>query len=475
MVVAAAVRGRPAVRGSRASLVSGSIKMRSAFSKAAALGCILCAGLTGTARPVPTPPQNASVRSLSGQFIVRAWQGSTQPAASTTVTNRNFIHLEPTLVAISCERIRQFLLHDLSAGNMWRDKIFLTLYPTASMSEPVTILSERVSGGWQYSVGLADTLERVQYVRAVVRVLLLEFANRSAQRSSDIPAWLGEGFTQQLLAWKENEIILQPALADPKGHLALVSINVSARRDSPLEKAHKTLQGRPLLSFDALSWPAEEQWSGEAGEVYRCHAQLFLSELFQLENGRNSLRSMLSDLSRYENWQFAFLNAFHDQFPRILDVEKWWALQLVHFTGRELLAQTWSCDESRQKLDEALHASIEIHAGTNELPLHANVRLQEVIRDWDSARQVTCLEDRMREIELLRPRLDQEFTGFVDNYCQALRSYLQHRNKTGLSRLFGQEAARNRAEEEVLKRLDELDAIRAAVRPSKKPVSAHQP
>src|SRR5205085_591999 len=128
-----------------------------------------------------------------------------------------------------------------------------------------------------------------------------------------------------------------------------ISANVSARRDSPLEQAHKTLQSRPPLSFHELSWPLEEQWFGEASEVYRASSQLFLSQLLRLEGGRSALRAMLVELPQRYNWQFAFLNAFHAHFQCTLDVEKWWALQTLHFGGRDLVAQTWPFEESWQK------------------------------------------------------------------------------------------------------------------------------
>jgi len=432
--------------------------------------------LAGTAWAQFTRPVGNSARSLSGQFIVRSLRGPADPKRALTITNQNLIRLEPTLVTVSCERIKQYLDHELGTGTSWRGKIFLALNPTAGAGQPVTILSERFRDGWQYSVELPDTLERVQYVRAIVRVLLLEFANRTAgTRSAEIPVWLGEGFTQQLLAAKESEIILRPPPADANGRLSVITANVSARRDNPLEQAHKKLAGRPLLSFEELSWPAEEQWSGDLGEVYRCNAQLFVYRLLQLKDGPANLRAMLAELPQRQNWQIAFLNAFHPSFERTLDVEKWWALQLVHFTGRDVLAQTWAFEESWQKLDQAVHESVEIHAGTNELPLHATVSLQDVIRDWDSQRQARCLEAKIRQLELLRPRLGQEFVGFLDSYGQALRNYLQHRHKTGLTRFFGQKAALNRAEEQALKQLDQLDARRASVRPAPKPVTARQP
>ena len=441
-----------------------------------ALAIMALAALAGPASAQFTRPEGNSARSLSGQFIVRSLRGRADPKPAPMATNQNLVRLEPTLVTISCERIKQYLDNELGVGTAWRGKIFLALDSRAASEQPVTILSERFKDGWQYSVELPDALERVQYVRAIVRVLLLEFANRNAgTRSAEIPVWLGEGFTQQLLAAKESEIILRPAPADANGRLSLITTSISARRDDPLSQAHNKLEGRPPLSFEELSWPAEEQWSGDLGEVYRCNAQLFLNRLLQLKDGRASLRAMLAELPQRQNWQIAFLNAFHASFQRPLDIEKWWALQLVHFTGRDLLAQTWAFEESWQKLDAALHAPVEIHAGTNEMPLHASVTLQTVIQDWDSARQANCLEAKIRELELLRPRLGREFAGLVDSYGQTLRNYLQHQHKTGLTRFFGQKAALNRAEEQALKQLDDLDTQRASVRPAQKQVTARQP
>ena len=140
---------------------------------------------------------------MSGQFIVRSLRGPVDPKPGATITNQNLIRLEPTLVTVSCERIKQYVDHELGTGPAWRGKIFLALNPSASAEQPVTILAEKFKDGWQYSVELPHILERVQYVRAIVRVLLLEFANRNAvMRSAEIPVWLGEGFTQQLLAAK---------------------------------------------------------------------------------------------------------------------------------------------------------------------------------------------------------------------------------------------------------------------------------
>jgi len=114
----------------------------------------------------------------------------------------------------------------VGAGTALARKIFLALYPSTGAGQPVMILST-VQRRWQYSVELPDTLERVQYVRASCRVLLLEFSNRTAGaafgRDSRVA---GEGFTQQLLAAKETRDILRPsppANGRPESRFANVS------------------------------------------------------------------------------------------------------------------------------------------------------------------------------------------------------------------------------------------------------------
>src|ERR1043166_2899200 len=185
-----------------------------------------------------TAPKNPTVHSLSGQFIVRAAPGVEARSSTLSNTNRQLVRLQPTLVTISSERIKQLLYYELGAGPAWRGKIWLTLYHATNPEQPVTIVSEKFRDGWQYKVQLPDLLDRVRYVRTIIHVLLLEIANRaSEERSAEIPAWLREGLTEQLLAANEIRIILQPP--PPAGkELTLVSANVNARRESPLEHAH---------------------------------------------------------------------------------------------------------------------------------------------------------------------------------------------------------------------------------------------
>jgi len=414
------------------------------------------------------PKETAAARSFSGQFVVRAEPGLTGSGKTTTTTNRDFVQLQPTLVTVSCERIKQLLCHELSTPNTWQGKIYIFLVPSNGSDHPVTIMSERFRDKWQYRVELPDLIQRGRFVRSIVEVLLLEFANRTpGGHSAEIPVWLSEGFAQQMLACNELEIILPPPRSNGNGS-KLIANNVSARRNNPVEKAFAALKSRPPLSFHELSWPAEDQWSEESAQVYRSSAQLFLHQLLELKEGRESVRAMLSKLPQRLNWQLAFLDSFQSCFQRALDVEKWWALQMVHLGRRDLEQQTWSFEESQRKLDDALHSSLEIHTGTNEMPLHTSVTLSAVIRDSDHLAPARPLQATVRDLDLLRMRIAPEFIPVLDKYRQVLETFLQRQGRSGKKASQGDR-------QQAIAQLEELDSLRAMVRPRQKSVASREP
>ena len=407
-------------------------------------------------------------RSFSGQFIIQsAPQSFGSPLVSLLENDTNYVKLDPTLLTVSCERIKEILWRELEAKPTWTGKIFLRLYPVGSGDDPVTINSEQFRDGWQYRVTIPNVIQRERYVRALVNVLLLEMANRNARaHSAEIPPWLVEGLSRQLLVSDQREIILPPPQMSDSG-VRLTTMLVNARKNNPLEQAHQELSANTPLNFQQLSWPVADQLTGEPGELYSCSAQVFVHQLLALPDGPACMRSLLEDLPTYYNWQFAFLHAFRESFARPLDIEKWWSLQLVHFTGREL-SQAWPVDESWQKLDELVRSTVQIRIGTNELPLHAEITLQTIIRDWDPARQTPALESKLSELQMLRPRLAQELAALVDDYCRTIEAYVQNLNHHGFVLPFRKHALLRRNAAEALQRLDELDARRATLRPSDK-------
>ncbi|MCX6927751.1 MAG: hypothetical protein NT154_31750, partial [Verrucomicrobia bacterium] len=245
-------------------------------------------GVVRSADGAQTPPANLmSVRSHSGQFIAYAGRSVTlAPAVSVLATNKDFVQLEPTLATVSCERIKQLLLHEMGSQGPWRGTIYLVLYPTRAPHDVITITSERFKNDWQYRVDLPDLVERPRFVRAIVQVLLFELANRTAQaHAAEIPLWLVEGYSQMLLASNEAEIILSPPRGTANG-LSVSATTLNSRRETLLQQAEKKLRGRPPLSFEALSWPPEAELNGETGDLYSGSARLFLGELLRLPDGR---------------------------------------------------------------------------------------------------------------------------------------------------------------------------------------------
>jgi hypothetical protein len=415
------------------------------------------------------PDQFLVTRSVSGQFVVHAPRALESLAlGQQAATPTNMVRLDPALLPVSCERIKQLLYREMGATAPWQSKIFIVLYASREPEPAPAIISERFRNGWRYRVELPNELPRAAYVRALLQVLLLEMANRTAQeRSAEIPTWLIEGFTRQLLASSDLEIILQPPGTGGRG-LRFTPTFVDARKDNPLLATHSEITGRVPLTFEQLSWPAPGQLRGEPGEYYSGSAHLFVSRLLRLENGRACLRTMIETLPAYYNWQFAFLHAFSRWFQRPLDVEKWWTLTVVHFSDRDL-AQTWPMAESWEKLDQGLRAAIEIRSNTNDLPLRSEIPLQTVIAEWPPVQQDQVLQAKLRELDLLRVRVADDLVGLVDEYRLAIQRYLADKDRTGLIP-FRKKAIRQHAARSTIETLNRLDARRAAIARAKPPL-----
>jgi hypothetical protein len=409
--------------------------------------------------------------SLSGQFIVYditdSWR---RPIALDIPAATNFVRLDPAVVAISCERIKKALLHELSAGDQWRGKIYVTMHRAQSLNETIEVSSAVFPGGdWVYRIELPDTLERSRLISAIVSVVLLETANRSSDHCAEIPAWLAQGLTRELVLSSEIDLVVDPPKMGASG-LNMMPVTREGVRDNPLTQAHQALHNRPPLTFEELSWPAEGQLDGEAGESYAGSAQLFVHDLLQLNDGRECLRSMVLELPRHLNWQISFLDAFHSHFATPLELDKWWALRLVNFTGRDL-SQVWSHEESWRKLDELIHTTVEVRTKLDELPMRTEVTLQTIIREWDFAQQVPVLQDKVQQLSMLRNWVSQDVVLLVDDYRLALDAYLKKRVKSGAIRTRKAQLTLglDRIAQDGLTQLDALDARRQQLAPKPPP------
>ncbi len=434
---------------------------------------------------------NPARSSASGQFVIlppvrTGWLPSLG-------VNSNLVRLDPTLLAISCEKIKVALKSELGAPrDQWRGRIEVALHPAVSLDETIQINSTRFVDGWHYRVELPDAIERGRLVTVVIEVLLREMANRNAGHDPvDIPAWLAEGLSRQLLLDSITGLILDPPTGMENG-LNLTRVNALVKKQQPLAGANERLRDKPPMSLAELSWAQHDQFVGAAGEIYRDNAQLLVCGLERLPDGRACLLDFLRESPGHLNWQIAFLSAFRGHFRTQLDFDKWWELTLMHFTGHDM-AQAWSSDDSWRKLDEVIRPPVQVRMAVDEIPLRTEVTLQTIIREWDNVRQSQVFAEKLGQLQMLRAHVSRDLTPVVDPrdpekiehlrpgprdllplveaYRQVLENYMQNRSKTGSGRVLNGMALprAHQAEAEALRELDALDARREELRPRAEP------
>ena len=396
-------------------------------------------------------------------------------AKSPAVANdATLVRLEPALLSISAERIKGLLRRELgiSPDAPWQGKIYLVLHPAVSTDEEVTIFSQSLAGEWRYKVQLPDVLSQTRFLRAMTSVLLLEMANRNATggRSAEIPAWLADGLALEPSAAASPELILS---TPPKVEDGLpVSRTVETQRGlDSLAGVHRVLRDEGTLTFQQLSWPTDAQAAGEDGGVFRANAQLFVSELLKLKNGPACLCAMLADMSECYNWQTAFQNAFGDWFPQPLDVEKWWALEVVGFVAHDP-GPRWTPAVSRQRLDEILSVPVEVWTASNSLPDHAEISWQAVIRNFEPPQRTEILQVKLRDVELAELRMAAPLVALCDGYRRALADFLGQQAPPTSTRTLGKHptgAPKAGDVRAALKKLDVLDAQLRATEAQIKP------
>jgi len=404
-------------------------------------------------------------RSASGQFVVGAApKFSPLFRRSELATNTAIVRLEPAFLAVSAEHFKALLCQQLGLDPdaPWRGKIFLTLHPARTTDDGVAITTAPLFKSWSFRVDLPDMVLRVRFGRALAAALLLELATRDTTAVShdiEIPSWLADGLAQQVLAGDAAGVILS-APSKMVGGIPENRISRTERSPGPLAAAHRALQNSPALTFDELSWPTDAQLNGDDGGAYLASAQVFVHNLLGLKNGAARLRAMLAQLPGCYNWQTAFFSAFHDDFKRPLDVEKWWALRVVAFAARDPGPQMSPLD-SRARLDGLLSVPAAFRSSSNSLPVPVEISLQNAIKNFSPAECAIVLEIKLRDLELAQFRLVPPFAGLAGDYHDALADFLGEPNQPRSPAPFNPRAVPMRRTASVTDTLQKLDALDA--------------
>jgi len=434
------------------------------------LAAFFCALALGRADAQPGA-NVVSAKSASGQFIAYAPRQDGLPIAilqpsgipgqfNLTPTERtnsdSRLRLDPFLLVMYCERIKESLLSALGRRDEWHGNIILLVHP--GLPEDQGPVLEGIYGprGWNYRLSLPSPIETNLLFSAVVKALLTETANRHAgEHSAEIPLWLLAGLSAHLQADSLPTLLL-PLQS---------RINTNQIKLPALEAVRGQLRRQTPLTFQELCWPEPEKVAGTNYSLYSACAQVFVEELLQLKDGNRCLGAMIDKLPQHLNWQPSFLEAFSPFFSQLVDVEKWWGLACVNFTGVDF-ASRFSPTDSWHKLQQALDVPVQVHFSPDTLPAEAEITLQEVISTWEPAQASAALQRAFEKLLLLRPQMTPELQPLLDAYLLTLQTYVDSSRpaiSAGMARNLPSSAALSR--NAACRKLNALDAQRAALRP----------
>jgi len=367
--------------------------------------------LTWSAEPI-------TVHSQSGQFVVRGLPLGPPPFMPGVTGMVSYLRLDPTLVAVMLERIKTALLDELRLADHWRGAVYVNIQPSPRFNERMHVTSMRHPDNWSYRMTVSEQVDRKRFIKTAVQVVLMELANRrTAGRPVEFPPWLAPGLAAELQTTRFTPLTLE-----------IKTTTVSdGRRADPLRHVREMFRNQTPLRFDELNFPpAESEMTEAQAELFEQCSHLFVHQLLEMREGRENLGRMVQSLADSLNWQTTFLRAFEPHFPKLVDVDKWWALNVVLVTGREMFS-LWPDDEGLRRLTELLLPSVQVRTQRGELPLSTRIKLQTVIEEWPGARQVPLLRSMIQQLDSMRSRLSQRMAPLLDRYRATLDGYVNRR------------------------------------------------
>ena len=407
---------------------------------------------------------NPRTISLSGQFMVVAPPPEdSRPSKLDPAGQSNYVRLTAPLLAMTCERVKTALLHDLGIQDQWKGRIAIFLRQAHDRDEP---FFAQAPDNRTYYISMPDVVERNRLIAAAVNLVLMEMANRNADRPAEIPFWLSQGLARQLVCEFPYSLVFNlPSEANQGVRFGALIYDSNHR--PLLAEAHDALLARAPLTLDELSWPAPGQ---EEDDTFRYSAQLLVVRLLQMPGGPQSLCNFIAALPQHWNWQVTFLDAFKPQFNSQLEFQKWWALCVVRFTGRDL-ANALSTAESLHRLDDLLLTGALVRVSSDQLPVSANVTLQTIISDWSYPMQETAIRNKLQYLANARNFVSQDVVRIVDDYRQILADYVKQREKAGLFRTAKnpRNMSPDRVAQDTIRKLNKLDSLRSNLHPSPQP------
>ncbi len=169
------------------------------------------------------------------------------------------LDLEPSLLVVTCERLKSHFHQELGLDDEWKGKVSLLINPALAEGTRPQLTAEYHPDGWRYNIALPKTITKRLLVRVIVDTLFLEIANRNAgSHGAQIPFWLYEGMGAHLQSFTLPTDLLQPSEQMAGANFRLKG----------LETVRQELRENPPLSFQQLSWPTEADADGPDAELF---------------------------------------------------------------------------------------------------------------------------------------------------------------------------------------------------------------
>jgi hypothetical protein len=379
---------------------------------------------------------------------------------------KDVIRLSSAELASSCERVKAAVLNQLGMGDRTGDRVRISIKPWIPTEAGIFINRFKFNDGWRYELEVPEYVEHRKLLRALVETCLMELGNRNNRSTSsvDVPMWLREGLTENILAREGPGIILEasPIKQSLGPQFSLIDAKAQDKVwDDPLSNVRAKLKATPPLSFSDLSVPVDDQIASVGLEHFQFCAHLFTSELAQLQDGNIKLRNFVQNLAQFSHPQFAFLHAFRDHFSTPLDVEKWWSLAQVNLLTKEDNSR-WPEKNALGKLNEILQPQIQIRLGADSLPMKETYTIKRLIEEVDFEQQRPVLRQVVGQLQMLEWNLPPDLLKLVYDYHITLATYLHKREQLSASAK-NQRVAGSTAKpvvKETLKQLEFLEVLR---------------
>ncbi len=405
----------------------------------------------------PVFPQDMATTSQSGQFLVT---GPRVPGLSPALSSpREFQPgtaprtLTPQTLAIACERIKSETLRVFGLPDLWRSAgihIHVAIERTQRTNAPVPIEASPFESTWKLRVQVPTSLSEDRLTRAVVQAVLMDLANRPGnKRAAEPPLWLIEGVTRTVL-----QSTIEGILPAPETRMSL-----DVRRQESMARVRNQLSRTDPPTFHELSQPNLDAMRDRDWQRYSAGAHLCLHELRRLPDGDARMRHWVQNLQTYWNWQTGFIDAFQPLFRSLLDTEKWWAITIANFTGRDA-AQAWPVNFTLRKLDEALQPVGVLPGAGNRA---RRLPLEEILTEWDFPRQLPILRHLLQQLHAIRINAPPNLRPMVFGYIDMIDDYVDSRSRVGLTPLVRGHAmpSPKLLVRDVTRRLRELEGERA--------------